>query len=403
MERDPSIPAWEGRPVSAVIDLDAIAGNVAAVRAHIGTAVELMAVVKANGYGHGAIPVAETAIAAGASQLAVATVDEGAELRAAGIAVPILVFGAIGRNERPRAGGLGLALVVANAGFARALASDCRAALLKDPVPVHLKVDTGMNRFGAHPEEVVAIAKVIAGDDRLSLAGLMTHFASADAESPDSMQQQAGVFDRVVTELAAAGIEIPVQHVANSAATLRFPEQHRGMVRLGIAMYGLVPDPSVPLLPGMRPALTVHGQLTRVFHLDPGQAVGYGGTYRSPHPERAGLVSIGYADGYRRGFSSTGWMSIRGERADVIGRVSMDQCVVRIPLGLDVMLGEPVIVVGDGTASTAGAPTLDQLAPLAGTIGYEIATGIASRLPRRYLRDGNVVAVNDLAGYRPLS
>jgi alanine racemase len=396
------VPGWEGRPVHVVVDLDAIAVNVQTMRSLIGGDCRLMAVVKANGYGHGAIPVAKAALEAGADQLAVATVDEAAQLRGAGIEAPILVLGAIGRNERPRAIGLGLSVVVTNAAFAAALAADAKVSLVKDPVPVHLKVDTGMRRFGAAPDEAAEVAKAIAAHEQLRLDGVMTHLASADAEDPGPTMRQAEVFDRTVSSIEAAGIAVPLQHLSNSAATLRFPDLHRGMVRLGIAMYGLMPDPSIPLPAPMRPALTVHASLARVFDLEPGDAVGYGGTYEPTGRERAGLLTLGYGDGYRRALSSKAWVSIRGQCADVIGRVSMDQCVVRIPDGLDVGPGEPVIVVGNGTDATAGAPTLDELAPLAGTIGYEMATGLAARLPKRYLRNGKLTAIADLAGYRTL-
>jgi len=398
-----SAAGWAGRPAVAVVDLDTIATNVETVRSMLGPGTALMAVVKANGYGHGAIPVARAALAAGATALGVATVDEGAQLRAAGIEVPILVFGAIGDHERARSIGLGLSLVVTNEAFARALAADAKASLVKEPVSVHLKIDTGMRRFGAMPGEAVAVARAIAGLEQLRLDGVMTHFAAADADDPASATEQVAVFDRVVAQLEQAGVAVPLQHVANSAATLRFPAFHRGMVRLGIAMYGLVPDTTIPLPEPMRPALTIHGKLARVFDLEPGDAVGYGRTYMPGRPERAALVTIGYADGYRRGLSSGGWMSIRGERADVLGRVSMDQVVVRVPDQLEVAPGEPVVIVGDGTAATASAPTLDQLAQRASTIGYELATGLAPRLPKLYVRGGAVVAVADLSGYRDLA
>ncbi len=152
----------------------------------------------------------------------------------------------------------------------------------------------------------------------------------------------------------------------------------------------------------MRPVMTVHGRITRVFDLSPGDEVGYGGTYRVKDNERAALVPIGYADGYRRGLSSQGWMSVRGQRADVIGRVSMDQSVIRLPDGLDVEPGEPVVIAGNGTTSMGVAPTMDDLAALTGTIGYEMATGLTARLPRLYVRNGELVAIADLYGHRDL-
>ncbi len=395
--------AWAGRSAFAIVDLDALALNVETLRTYVGSGVQLMAVVKANGYGHGAVPIARAAISAGASSLGVATVDEGAQLRRAGIDAPILVFGAVGRNERAQAIGHRLGLVVTNQDFARALASDAKASLTKEPVPVHLKIDTGMRRFGALPSDVPDLVRTIASLKELRLDGIMTHLASADADDPASVTGQVADFDRCLEALAAAGLDVPMRHLANSAGTLRFPEYHRDMVRVGIAMYGLVPDASIPLSHPMRPVLTVHGRVTRVFDLAPGDQVGYGGTYRAAGNERAALIPIGYADGYRRALSSRGWMSIRGQRADVIGRVSMDQTVIRVPDGLAIEPGEPVVIAGDRTPAIPVAPTLDDLAALIDTIGYELASGLAPRLPRLYVRNGEPVAIADLHGHRDLA
>lgn len=395
--------AWAGRSVFAIVDLDALATNVRALKSLVGADVQFMAVVKANGYGHGAVPIARTAIGAGASQLAVATVDEGAQLRRAGIEAPILVFGAIGEHERAQAIGLRLSIVVTNARFARALAAEAAASLVKGPVSVHLKIDTGMRRFGALPSEVPDLVGAIRSLDGLRLDGVMTHLASADEPEPTTANAQVSAFDRCLEELELGNSPAPLRHVANSAGTLRFPEFRKDMVRVGIAMYGLGPDPSIGLPDPIRPVLTIHGRVARVFNLAMDDQVGYGGTYRSGGGERAALIPIGYADGYRRGLSSKGWVVIGGQRADALGRVSMDQIVVRLPVGLDVEPGELVTIAGNGTAEMPGAPTLDDLARLTGTIGYEMATGLAPRLPRLYVRDGQVVAIADLHGHRDLA
>lgn len=395
--------AWSGRPAVAIVDLDVVAANVAAIRAWVGPDVQVMSVVKANAYGHGAVPVARTAIEAGAAALGVATVDEGAHLRRAGIAAPILVFGAVGHHERWQAIGHGLGLVVTNEAFARALATDAKLSLTKEPVSVHLKIDTGMRRFGAAPDDVPGIARAIAEQKELRLDGVMTHFASADAEDPASATRQVAVFDACAAALTAAGLEMPLQHISNSAGALRFPSFRRQMVRVGVGTYGLSPGHVIPLPDPIRPALTMHGWVTRVFELAPDDLVGYGGTYRSVGGERAALVSIGYADGYRRALSGKSWMSICGRRADVLGRVSMDQTVIRVPDGIAIEAGEPVVIVGDGTAVMGAAPTLDDLAGLIDTIGYELASGLTPRLPRLYVRNGQVVAIADLHGYRDLA
>lgn len=396
--------AWAGRPVVAVVDLDAVAHNVRLLKELIGPDRQLLTVVKANAYGFGAVPIARATVAAGANVLGVATVDEGVQLREAGIVdVPVLVFGAIGRHERARAITHRLGIVVASPEFARGLAAEAKASLWKEPVSVHLKVDSGMRRFGTTASEVVNLATVIASLPELRWDGLMTHHASADMPDPAFTHRQADVFEQSIAALKEAGFEIPTQHVANSATTLRFPEYRRDMVRCGIAIHGLDPDPEFPVPAEFRIPTTIHGRVMRVFDIAPGDAVGYGGTYQPDQPERGALVSIGYADGYRRALSNVGYMSIRGQRADLIGRVSMDQCVVRVPVGMDIAEGEPVIIVGDGTRDTLGAPTINELSVLSGAIAHDFIVGLAPRLPRLYVRGGEVIGISDLSGYRDLT
>ena len=395
--------SWHGRGAVVVVDLDAYAGNIRTIREWVNPDARLLVVVKANAYGHGAVPLAKVALESGAGALGVATVDEGAQLRATGIEAPILVFGAIGRHERARAIGLNLELVVTSIDFARGLAAEAKSALRKEPVPVHLKIDSGMNRFGANPADAIDVAREIVALPELQLVGLMTHQASADAEQVEPALRQAAEFDAVAASLAAAGIETPMQHMANSATILRFPDMHRGQVRAGIISFGLNPDPALPAPPPLRPIATVHARLMRVFEIEPGEVVGYGGTYRPGQRERVGLVPLGYADGYRRDFSNRGWMAVQGQRAEIIGRVSMDQCVIRLPDGSNAREGDTVVVVGDGTMETAEAPTFNDLASLIGTIPYELTCDLAPRLPRLYAREGRLVAVADLFGYRELT
>ena len=397
--------SWKGRPVVAITDLDVVASNIRALKGIIGPDCSLMTVVKANAYGFSAVPIAKAAVDAGATALGVATVEEGVQLRDAGLTtVPILVFGAIGRDERARAITHRLGIVVTNAAFARGLAKVARESLWKEQVSVHLKIDTGMRRFGAAPNEVVDLARVITSLPELSWDGVMTHHASADAPDPSFTHHQAAVFEACIAELRAAGFEkIPTQHVANTATTLRFPEYHRNMVRCGIATHGLEPDPDMQLPEEFRPTTMIHGRIARVFDIVPGDVVGYGGTWSPEKPVKGALVAIGYADGYRRSLSNAGYMAIRGQRADVIGRVSMDQCVIRVPDGMEIEAGEPVVIVGDGSEATAGAPTINELAVLSGGIAHDFIVGLADRLPRLYVREGELVAVCDLNGYRELT
>ncbi|HWV23870.1 MAG TPA: alanine racemase [Thermomicrobiales bacterium] len=396
------IENWQGRPTFAVIDLDALATNMQALRAHVEPGTKITGVVKANGYGHGSIPVSETILQNGADMVAVATVDEGAVLRKAGITAPILVLGPMGASEMDRAVGMDMQIVMSDIPFSRGLARIVRMQQRKEPLKVHLKIDTGMRRFGVTPDSVVASAREIMSHPELKLEGLMTHLACADEIDLTSAHEQVRVFDQCVQNLRDAGIEVPVHHVGNSATTVQFPEYHRNMVRPGLAMYGVRPAPHIPL-PGngkMKQILTVHSRVTRVIPLEPGDRVGYGGTWTAAGRSRGALVPIGYADGYLRSLSSRGWMSISETRANVIGRVCMDQTILLLPDDLPAKTRQRVVIVGNGTDETPSAPTLEELAIEANTIPHELMTGLAPRLPKLYVRGGKLVAVDDLSGYR---
>lgn len=394
------LASWGGRPAVAVVDLDQLAVNVRALRERIGPGTRFMAVVKADGYGHGSIPMAKCAIRAGADELAVATVEEGVQLRRAGVMAPILAMGPIGSKERPRAISFNLMLVIGDPDFARGLAADVRTSGRKNPLHVHLKLDTGMHRFGVSHAQAVDVARIIDAAPELELAGVMSHFASADDSDATSTHEQALRFDEACAQIRAAGIDIPSEHLCNSAATLAYPQYHRARVRVGIAMYGLRPDPELmPVPEPLRPVMTVHARITRILDLQPGDAVSYGGTWTAGSPARVGLVPIGYADGYSRLGSNQAWMDVRGKRSPVRGRVCMDQTVIE--LDAEARLDDLVTVIGDGQRGTA--PSINELAVMFGTVSHELATKLAiHRLSHLYLEHGNLVAVRDLWGYREL-
>lgn len=397
------IDQWQGRPTFAVIDLDAFARNVRIMRQFIQPDSKYCVVVKANGYGLGAIPLSRVALQNGADLLAVATVDEGAQLRRAGINGDILLMGPMGPAEKDLAVGMNMTVVMNDIPFARGLARTVRENGRRDPLKVHLKVDTGMRRMGVLPEDVLESAKTIMSFPELQLEGLMTHLASADVPDLTSAKQQVAVFDEVVAELAAAGIDIPNKHVCNSAGTVQFPDWHKDMVRSGIATYGVNPAPHIPL-PGepgeMRQIVTVHSMVTRVIPLEPGDSVSYGGTWTAEEEGRGALIPIGYADGYLRSLSNNGWMAIEGVTAPVIGRVCMDQTILQMPDGLPSKTRQHVVVIGDGTDATPGAPNLEQLAEAADTLPHEFMTTLAHRVPKLYIQNNQLVGLADLEGYR---
>lgn len=397
------IDQWQGRPTFAVIDMDAFAQNVRTMRAHINDDARYCVVVKANGYGLGAIPLSRVALKNGADLLAVATVDEGAQLRRAGITSDILLMGPMGPAEKDLAVGMNMTVVMNDIPFARGLARTVRENGRMDPLKVHLKVDTGMRRMGVLPQDVVESAKTIMSFPELKLEGLMTHLASADVHDLTSARKQVEVFDEAVAALEAAGIDIPIKHVCNSAGTVQFPDWHKNMVRSGIATYGVNPAPHIPL-PGepgeMKQIVTVHSMVTRVIPLSPGDAVSYGGTWQAEQDTRGALIPVGYADGYLRSLSNTGWMSIEGQKAPVIGRVCMDQTILHMPDDLPSETRQHVVVMGDGTGATPGAPNLEQLSEVGQTLPHELMTTLAHRVPKLYIQNGQLIGLADLEGYR---
>lgn len=385
------------RSTHAVVDLDAIAGNVRVVGDSLTPGTMLIAVVKGNGYGHGSTMVARTALEAGAGMLAVATVGEAQVLRRNGIDADILVLGPVGAAEFATALQSRLSLTLIDAVSIDQL--DRLAGSSGVQAGVHLKIDTGMNRFGCAIEDAPELALRIAGSANLRLEGVFTHFAEADAESDLVTRAQQTRFDRAIAAMLTAGVEVPLRHTANSAATMRSRDFDYGAVRLGIALYGLAPSSDVPLLPGMRPALTLHSRIARIHDLNPDDRVSYGGTYVAQHPERVALIPCGYADGYARALSNRGWLGAGDERLPIRGRVCMDQLIAGLPGGSSLGVGDAVTLLGDGSDA---APTAGDLASMLGTINYEIVTSLAARVPRVYVRGGEVVAIEDLAGLQRL-
>jgi alanine racemase len=371
------------------VDLDAIEDNVRLLRGTLPDTTRLMAVVKADGYGHGAPWVARAAVNAGAALLGVATVGEGQVLRAHGIDAPIALLGSVDASEAPAACEAGLEITVAGERLLESVQRAARSVFASSPVAVHLKVDTGLRRYGATPSEAVGLATRIAGDPYLRLAGIYTHFASADEPDEPFTEDQLREFDHVVENVRQAGVRLPPLHAANSAGILTGRGTDYAVARAGIALYGVRPSSVVPLLPGMRASLSIESRITRLIALAPGDTVGYNRTFRASLPMRAALVPIGYADGYRRALSGCAWAGIDGQRAPVIGRVSMDQIVVEIPQGARADVGTTVFVLGGDPASAA--PSITEMADLMGTNAYEVIVGIRERIPRLYFRRRELV------------
>jgi alanine racemase len=362
----------------ARIDLGAIRHN-AGVMAGAAGGARLMAVVKAAGYGHGAAPAARAALAGGASFLGVATATEAEELRREGVDAPILIMGPLTGGEWARAASAG-AEVTAWTPEAVARAA---AAGAGEPLGVHLKLDTGMGRLGARPEDVAALVDAAAAaGDRIRVAGLMTHFATSDdttGENASFMSEQllrfrsavAGVRDRFPGALV---------HAANSAATLRQPSAAFDMVRCGISLYGCSPFGGDPAEHGLRPAMSWTSYLASVKTLRSRESVGYGRVWRAARGTRIGLVPVGYADGYARCLSPAGAEVLAGgRRVPVVGTISMDQLTVDLGPEGEEAVGEEVVLIG---ARGDERITAEHVAAWRGTINYEVTCAVGPRIPR---------------------
>jgi alanine racemase len=374
--------AWEGRPVWAEVDLDAVACNIRLLKGQANGAA-LLAVVKANAYGHGAVAVARAALAAGADRLGVICVDEGEQLRRAGIAAPILVMGHTPATDAARLVDLSLTGTVASRETAEALA---RAAAQRGVrLAVHVKVDTGLNRYGFTLAEALALGDWLRDLSSLEVEGLFTHFASADEPDKGYTLDQYARFRPVAEGLGW----VPIRHVANTAALLDMPDLSLEMVRPGLGIYGLYPSGVVRRDLGLMPALSLKSRIVRLTALAPGDPVSYGRTWRAARPSFIGLVMCGYADGLPRSLSSRGSALVRGQRAPIVGRVCMDMCMVDVTDVPDVATGDEVVLIGCQGEEEISA---DDVAELAGTISYEILCGVTARVPRLYLRAGDVVS-----------
>ena len=367
------------RPAWVDIDLDVIHNNAAVLRETFAPA-ELCAVVKADGYGHGAVPVAKAALAGGATWLAVALVEEGRELRMAGISEPILVLSQPPASAMAAVAQHDLTLTVYSP--EAIVAANNAAREHGKTINVHLKVNTGMNRVGAPVQAAVQLAQAIAESDSLVLQGVFTHFAVADEPQNGFTAEQAERFAAVVESLAAVGLNPPLVHSSNSAAGLLAKHLGQSLVRCGIALYGIPPSAEVALPEGVRPAMSVRAQVSYVYEADAGDTVSYGRRYTLKERTTLAVLPVGYADGLPRQLSNRGSVLIRGEHLPIAGTVTMDQVAIDCGPGSPVQVGDEAVLLG---AQGGNQITADDWGEEAGTIGYDIVCRIGPRLPRRYL------------------
>jgi alanine racemase len=397
-----------GRPTAAFIDLDTLGENFSKYAGSLGPGRELVGVVKAEAYGHGARETAAAFVRAGAGWLAVATVEEGEDLRrtagdgpAAGGGpaveglpgeVRILVMSGASPRLAPRVVAADLDAVIWDAAQAEALSA--AATSVSRTARVHLKVDSGMRRLGIPPGEAADFLRRAGAMPGLEVTGLMSHLARADEDDGGPpTRAQFEVVQSLTEELKAAGLLPPIVHTANSAGGLNFPDAPGGLSRAGIALYGC-PPPQAPDI-GLRPAMTLKSGLIQVKEVAAGEAIGYGGTYRRSAPGRIAIVPIGYADGYPRLLSNRADALVRGKRVPLAGRVSMDMIALDVTDAGDVAAGDEAVLIG---GQGEGRITFEELAARTQTISYEIMSGVGVRVPRVFCREGRVVGVRALGG-----
>ncbi len=377
----------------AEIDLSALAENFAAIRQRVGGPV--CAVVKADGYGHGARMVAKTLQEAGAAAFAVSSLAEGRELRSAGIQKPILILGYTDPAFAARLAEASIVQALFSAEYAASLSAAAVQAGVT--VPCHLKLDTGMGRIGFCARS--GLARAVADMEAcyalpgLRIQGIFQHFAVADSTDPADVaytMEQHDLFARAVALLQQDGFDPGTVHCANSAAQMTHPEWRGAMTRAGIILYGLDPSPEMRF--SLRPAMTLKTVVSFVKELQPGQSVSYGRAFTANAPTRVATVCVGYADGYPRAMSGQGVMMVRGCAAPVVGRVCMDQTLLDVTAIPGVKQGDTVTVFGPGCAA-CGADTADAIAAKNHTINYEIVCGLSRRVPRLYLKDGAPVSI----------
>lgn len=380
----------EGLRVWAEIDLDKLTANVEALKQRAAEA-RLLVVVKANAYGHGAVSVALAAIQAGAWGIGVASLEEGDELRRAGVAAPILVLSstrpgqAVGLVQRD------LTVTIATHEMAEALSLAARE--LGRTAKVHIKVETGMNRFGIATDDAVMLAERLREMPGLEVEGIASHLATADEADKTFTFQQYKAFRECVGRLPW----VPIHHISNTAGLLNMPEMRHGLVRCGIGVYGYYPSAETNRDVPLQPALSLRSRVAKVAGLQPGEGVGYGMTWRATRPSRVAVVLAGYGDGLPLALSSKGAALVRGQRVPYIGRVMMDMLTIDVTDVPGVAVDDEVTLLGSQGDETVGA---DEMAQRAGTISYEILTGLMERVPRLYLRNGQVAARQDLTGLR---
>jgi alanine racemase len=366
-------------PTYATVNLAALAHNLSRIKRYLSPGCEVMAVVKANAYGHGVVEIAQALARKDIRRLAVASLDEGIALRQAGLSASIVVLGALFEEQVSDLVAYQLTPVVSDGCILPALAKAARSH--PAPYPIHLKVETGMGRLGFSPEELFSLLDNPILRSPLQVEGMMTHLADADGADSAFTERQLGAFRTMLEQIRQCGITFPLVHTANSAAIVRFPEAHFSLVRPGIMLYGYHTLPATVPASDLRPVLSLQTRIVQLRTIPRGGTVSYNGTFVATRPTRIAVLPIGYADGYSRRLSHRGSVLIQGRRAPIVGLVCMDMIMVDVTDLAPVQVGEIVTLIGHQGQESIWA---DEVAGWIGTIPYEVLCGIGSRVPRLY-------------------
>jgi alanine racemase len=387
-EHTPSLTPMQRDRAWVEVNISALAHNIRQLKRSLSPATDLMAVVKADAYGHGAVTVARAALEHGATWLGVATIPEGIELRQAGITAPILLLGATNLPEQVRTIVQWKLQPTLCTPKQVLVFSETLAALgTRHPLPVHLKLDTGMSRLGAPWQQAAEFAQQVARSPYLHIASIYSHLATADSPDPTVMDLQHWRFETAIAQIRNVGIEPPKLHLANSAATLADPQLHYDMVRVGLAVYGLSPAPHLADVLDLKPVLQVKTRVTQVKPIQAGTGVSYGYKFVAERDLLMAVVGIGYADGVPRNLSNQMTALIRGQRVRQIGAITMDQLMLDVSTIPDLREGEIVTLLGqddgsDGREDGGDRISAEDWATTLGTISWEILCGFKHRLPR---------------------
>ena len=372
--------AWFSQRAWVEIDLGGLSFNVHQLRSLLSPRTELMAVVKADAYGHGAVTVAQTVLQSGANWLGVATVPEGIQLREAGIKAPILILGATHTLEQIHAiAHWKLQPTLCSPKQALIFSDTLEAIKFTDSIPVHIKLDTGMSRLGTNWQQAGEFVQLVQRLPHLEIKSIYSHLATADSLDPQVMIQQHQRFEEAIAQIKALGIEPPCLHLANSAATLADPALHYDMVRVGLAVYGLSPAVHLRSRLDLKPVLQLKARVTHIKTIKAGTGVSYGHQFIAPHEMRLAVVGIGYADGVPRNLSGKMQVLIQGRRVPQIGAITMDQLMLDVSTLPNIQEGEIVTLLGEEGKEKISA---DDWAEQLNTISWEILCGFKHRLPR---------------------